>query len=356
MNSAMKRKGLSLALLLVPVVFLPGCGALDWVKDKLGMSKKSDAQQTQLAAGGSAGDALVSMNGKTIITKTDLDQVFDQVLAENPQLKAVLPLMPDAKYNVLMGMVTQAIVDRYVADNKIDQRDEYQKELENMTKSVKRMLNARYFGVEHPVAISDEEVKKFYDDNKASMPDLLVSKGGVKAAGLPFDKEADAKAFAAKVNGKDLSKAATEAGLKDKVSDFKLVNAQSVGIDAAVRNVVVGMKKFPATEVVKGTDGKFWVAHATGAEQATYRPFDQVKAALKQFVEKEKRMEMFDKEVNQLKDKYNVVVNEAAFKAEQEQAKAAEDMQQEVGGLVPQRARVADAQEKGEKPKAARAA
>src|SRR5579872_348465 len=138
MNSPMKRKLVGVALLVVPLMFLPGCGALNWIKDKLGMGKGS-VDQSQLAAGPQAGDVLVTMNGKSLITVGDLNQVFEQVLVENPQLKAVLPLMPDAKYNVLMGMVTQAIVDKYVQEHKIDQRSEYQKELENMTKSVKRM-------------------------------------------------------------------------------------------------------------------------------------------------------------------------------------------------------------------------
>jgi hypothetical protein len=297
----------ALALLLVPVVFLPGCGAWDWLKEKFGGSKSC------MSCDSSA--VLVSMKGKPVITMQSFEKEFDQLLEENPHLKSVLALMPDAKKNFLSGMVNQEIVDSWVTENKVDQKAEYKKELDRMMRSVKRMLNTKYFGIEHPVQVSENEVSDFYEKNKDSMPDLMVSRGGVQAAGVSFEKEADAKAFIAKVKEvKDIKKAADALKLSKNYRDFKLVNAHSLGMDVALRDKIVAIAKTPSVELIKLSDKSCWVVSATNKEETKYRPFDQVKSGLEQFVAKEKRMEMFDKEISKLKSDYNVTINEDNLK------------------------------------------
>lgn len=294
----------ALALLVVPMVFLPGCGWLDCLR-----GKKETAE---------GGKAVVTMSGDVVITTKSFEAEFQQLLEENPHLKSVLAMMPDAKKNFLMGMVNQQVVDKWVAANKVDQKEEYAKELERMMRSVKRMLNTKYFGLEHPVQVGDAEVTEFYNKNKDSMPDLIVSRGGVKAVGVSFEKEAEAKAFVGKVRElKDISKAANVAHVSKHLRDFKLVNAQSLGIDAVLRDKIVSLEKVPCIELVKVSDKSFWVVSATAKEESQYRPLEQVKAGLEQYVAKEKRMEMFDKEITKLKTEYNVVINEEALKAEE---------------------------------------
>lgn len=312
---------MSLLAACLLIAMLPGCALVDWFKSKTG-TRASD-QSASLS-----GDVLASLNGKAIITVESLNSDFNQLLEENPQLKSVLPLMPDAKYNFFMGMISQSVVDKYIEDSGIDTSAEYKKELENTMRSVKRMLNTKYFGLKHPVVVTDAEVKKFYEENKESMPDLLVSRGGVKAMGIQFDTDAKAKDFVSKAKGQDFNKIAAQLGLKDKVVDFKLVNNQSLGVDTAIRTKLVAIKKFPALEVVTDSNGKIWVVYASGSEAPEYRSFEQVKAPLKQFVEKEKRMELFDKEINKLKDSYKVQINEEYFKNQEQAQPNGQDAQQ----------------------------
>lgn len=326
-GSSMKKMQLAgkfaVALLVVPMVFLPGCGWLECLR-----GKKDAAAE---------GKPVVTMAGDVVITTKSFEAEFEQLLEENPHLKSVLALMPDAKKNFLMGMVNQNVVDKWVSANKIDQKEEYQKELDRMMRSVKRMLNTKYFGLEHPVQVGENEVAEFYDKNKDSMPDLIVSRGGVKASGVSFEKEADAKAFLAKVREmKDISKAANAAHVTKNLRDFKMVNSQSLGMDAALREKIVSLEKVPTVELVKVNDKSFWVVSATAKEESQYRPLEQVKAGLEQYVAKEKRMEMFDKEISKLKADYNVVINEDALNPEP--ATQVADAQQE-----PAQAVVADA-------------
>ncbi len=269
------------------------------------------------------------MAGSPLISVANLEHDFNQLLQENPQLQQIITVMPDARYNFLQGMVSQAVVDRYVADNRLRDKKEYQEEKKRLTQSVEKMLNTKYFNMEHPVEVADAEVTKFYDENKKVMPELLLDRGGVKAVGISFHSHDEAKAFAAKAKGQDLVKAAKASGLASKVHDFKLVNAQSAGMDNAVRNKIAAMTRVPAVDVVKGEDNSFWVVHATERRDAKYRPLDeQVKAGLKQYIEKEKRVAILDKEIAKLKEKYHVVVNEAYFKPQQQDQTATAQAQQ----------------------------
>ena len=327
------KQSFAIGILVVSVTVLPGCG--QWLKDKLGMGGKDEPSSAQGVVGG--GDVLVSIKGKAVVTAQSFENEFDQLLNENPQLKSILPMMPDAKKNFLMGMVNQEVVDFWVAENKVNEKQDYKKEYDRMMHQVKRMLNTKYFGQEHPVQVGDAELQEYYEKNKDTMPDLLISRGGVKVVGVSFDKEDDAKAFLAKVNATkgDVKKAADDAKFSKNFRDFKIVNKQSVGIDAALRDKVVELKKVPTTELVKVGDKSFWVVRATEKEEVKYRPFDQVKPGLEQYVAREKRMEAFEKQINKLKQEYNVVVNEAGLAAKEEKEKLAADTKDESANLVP---------------------
>jgi hypothetical protein len=326
----------SLSLLVLPLVFLPGCKPLDWFKDS--------STSTNQASSGPAGqalsdDVLVTINGKPVVTVESYEHDFDQLLEENPQLKQVLPFMPDARQNFLQGLANQEIVNLYIADRKIDQRPEYKKDLERMQRSLVRVLNTKYFAAEHPVKVSDSDVHAYYDTNKDKMQELVISRGGVQAMGVQFEKEADAQAFMNKVKGKsaqfmDIVK---EQKLTDKVRDFKLVNKQSVGIDPVLRNKIASITSVPMIELVKVNDKTFWVINATALEEVKYRSFEEVKEPLRGLVEREKTNEALQLAIEAIKKDMNIVVNEDYFKKEQnaaEQAEVAFNQQQEANKVA----------------------
>jgi hypothetical protein len=324
-------KFLKVALLVTPLAFLPGCGPLEWIKEKLNGSSTSVATTEGVAAGGEqlSGEVLATMNGKPVVTVSALKQQMNQLMEENPQLKSVLPFMPDVEHNVFKSMVSQEVVNKYVSENKIKDSTEYKKDKERAEKALENALNYKYFAQANPVKVTESEVKNFYETYKNSIPELMISRGGVQATGLAFDKEALAKSFFEKVkSGKaaEFAKAAKEAGLSDKVRDFKLVNAQSVGIDPVLRNKIVSATKVPSADMLKAGE-QYWVIIVTAKEEAKYRPFDQVKADIEREVEKQKRMEAFEQQIGKLKTEYKVVENDEYFKKQQ--------AQQPKGGKLP---------------------
>lgn len=311
-HKAASNSPLRLALLLAPVVLLSGCTPLDWIKGKLGVGERAkDAYaflDEDLSKDGSK--ALATMGDKVIVSEKSFERDFNQLLADNPQLQQVLPMMPDAKAGFLKGIVSQAVVDKDIADKGIDQTPEYQEELARTVRTVKSMLNTKYFSQQYQVQVSDADAQKFYDDNKTSMADLLISRGGVHATGVSCKSEAEAKDLAARAKGKDLTKVADSAGKKANVRDFKLVNSDSIGIDATLKSKIVAMKKFPAVEVIKAGDGNFWVVSAASSEEPKYRAFAEVKEGIKQYLAKEKRMEIINQQIERLRTELKVVVND----------------------------------------------
>lgn len=329
--------------LLLPVIMLPGCGFIDWIKNKFGKETKGAEQVVDFSSPmtniscNDTSEILVTIKGKPAITVKTFERDFELLLEENPQLKSVLPFMPDARKNFLGGLVNQEVVDLYVQQHNLDKKVEYKQDLERLQRSVVRMLNTKYFAAAHPVSVEEAEVASYYENNKDKMQELVISRGGVQTSGVQFEKEAEAKAFFTKVQGKSLQAIAKVENITDKVKDFKLVNKQSVGIDPVLRSKIVAFEKVPTTELVKVNDKTFWVVQATSKEDAKYRSFEEVKEPIKQLVEREKSNEALQKVIEGLKQDMQVAVNYDYFK--QSEASTQEEqqvvIQQEQGNNKP---------------------
>jgi parvulin-like peptidyl-prolyl cis-trans isomerase-like protein len=310
--------------LLMPLVFLSGCGVVDWFKGKCGMGSGSSTPQEMVGSNpmtniavNDTSEVLVTINGRRVVTVDSFEREFNILLEENPQLKSVLPFMPDARRNFLTGLVNQEVVDLYVFDNHLDKKIEYQRDLERLHRSVIRMLNTKYFTAAHPIEVNDEAVKAYYEANKDKMQELVVSRGGVQTVGVQFEKESEAKAFFAKAQGKNITDVAKTSNLSDKVRDFKFVNKQSVGIDPDLRNKIVALERLPSTELIKVNDKTHWVVQVTIREETKYRAFEEVKEPLRSVVEREKSNESLQKAIEGLKGDLKVVINDDYFKTKE---------------------------------------
>ncbi len=288
-------------IMIGSLMLLPGCGLLDWVKEKLSSKPGAMGQKD----GDSSGAVLVTINGKALITKGMLDAEKKKLLDANPQLQAMIALMDEKQLdrNLMEGLTSREIIRKHVKDNGIDRSEKYQNDYNLVLGQVKDALNTRYFMESLSVDVADNEIEQFYAENKDAMPNLLVSRGGVQAAGVSFSSEQAAKDFAAKVKaGKNnITKVAKDAGVAGKLKDFNVVNDQSVGIDNELKAKITAMKSFPRTETFK-VGKEYWVVAAAKKEDSQYRPLEQVKAEIRQALEKDKTMKRFEEEVARLKD------------------------------------------------------
>jgi parvulin-like peptidyl-prolyl cis-trans isomerase-like protein len=329
-------------MIIASLVLLPGCALLDSIfgpseKQEVKNEFESEAAQKHESVKdvavevltednsvvpdeGLTGEVLVTMNGKPIVTVDSLKVEEDKLLEANPELKQMLAFMDQSQLdrNLAEGLMNQAMVDQAITEKGINKTDAYKKEIKEGFKAVERMINTKFFTQSFNIKISDADIRTYYDANKDSIPQLVVSRGGVKAMGIQFDTEAEAKAFAAQIpiQGNDMQKVAQAMSMGDKVRDFMTVNPQTVGIDVDVKNKILAATKFPAVEIVKSKDNKFWVIIATAKEETQYRPFDQIKAGIKEHLEKEEQAKQFNDEMNKLKERFKVKMSETFFAPE----------------------------------------
>jgi hypothetical protein len=307
------RKHFHVTLLLAPLLLLSGCLSTTEKQESVSVSSETDSAVRNLDDGS---PVLMRIDGRPVLTVKSIDADFERLVEENPQFKQVLPFMPDAKMNFFKGMVSQQIIDEYIHRNGIDTSPEYQREYAKTIDQVKHMMNMNHFSERHPAEVSEAEVRRFYDENKDRIPDLMQSQGGVKAEGVSFTNEDDAKAFQAKAKEASTSfeKLAADAGYASHYNDFKLVNAQSMQIDPALKAKLMKVTSFPSVELIN-VGNEWWVVHAESKAEPTYVPFDNVKSTILDHLKKQKQMETFEKVIDTYKEKYGVEIDDAPLRA-----------------------------------------
>lgn len=301
-----------IALLLAPLLLLPGC----WTCEKHEHAVVGSDVGTMVKSVEDGSPVLMKIDGRPVLTVKGIDADFERLLEENPNFKQMLAYMPDAKLNFFQGMVSQQVIDEYIHRNKIDSSPEYQRELAKTIDQVKHMLNMNYFSERHPAEVSETEVRKFYDENKDKIPDLMQSQGGVKAEAVSFGSEEDAKAFLAKAKEStgDFAKIATDAGYANNYRDFKLVNAQSIQIDPTLKAKIIKITSFPSMELFN-VGNEWWVVNAHSSAEPVYVSFDKVKPMIQEHLKKQKQAEVFEKVIDKYKGEYHVEVDDAPLRS-----------------------------------------
>jgi hypothetical protein len=322
------KKNLYVVLALSPLLLLSGCGEKSTPKSTTGRTVANTA------------DWVVKIGDEVIVTAGEFKDKFNQLLEEKPQIKSMLPLMPNLQKDFAKGLGNQEAVARYIADQKIDQKSEYIARKAKMEEAVTQILNAEFFAQAfESKKLTDADVKKFYEENKDTMQGIMTSRGGANTVGVMFEKKADAEAFLDKARAAgralNLERLAKEMGLGKKVRDFKLVHEQSFGVDPILRTKILAIKSAPALDIVAANDKTFWVIHVTSKEISKYRAFDEIKEDLKNIAEQTEKAKQMQAELDKLTKHYGLEVNEKFFEKLAPQAPAAQPAEQETGAEQP---------------------
>lgn len=352
--NAQKRVSHGIALLMVgSIVLLPSCGLMDWLKEKFGGGAPTTPAPTSVAVRVDDGSpVLATIDGKPLISQNMLEAEKKKLIEANPQMEAMIALMDESQLNrnLVDGMASREIIRKYVGDKKINETDKYQKDIEMAMNQVRDLLNTRYFMEDFKVDVTNDEITKFYNENKDSIPNLLLSRGGIASVGVPFSSDEAARNFMVKVKElkNNIERAAKDANLSEKVKNFNLVNAESIGIEPELRDKVVAIKTTPSLHKFK-VDNEFWVVAATRKEDPKYRDLDSVKVEIRQLLEKDKTMKVVEEEVSRLKNEYRVELNEEQFAAPADNPRAVQaagdakkDAVQAVKTAVAQKAKKAE--------------
>lgn len=324
----MNNKWLPLLLLVVSIIFLGNC---EFFKKQDETVKKDDLKGQASAGEIVSEKVLLSIGGKPALTVPEYEEYVDTVMAAQPQLKQLWQFMPDLAYELFDQLKKEIIIKNWVEKQNITQSPEYQKDKKQSTEFLERQLALKYFQEQYPklkgITVTDQEVRKAYDEQKKTIPQLTISRGGINAIGVMFDKQADAQEFLNKVKEPNVKfeTAAQEKGLS--VKNFSNVNEYSFEIDPQVKEKLMKVTKFPSFDIVKSKDGKYWVVKATGKEEPKYVPLEEVKDAFKQQLLMQK---LFGEEIKKLQDTMNIVENKEYFeKIKKERQEELDKMQKQ---------------------------
>jgi hypothetical protein len=305
------------------LMLLPSCKPLDWIKSKFGGG-------SQTSRGASASAVLLTIEGQPALTSEEFEKYYEQVLEQQPQLRSFAAMMPDLKENIYATLASQKILEYWAKKHKIDQKLEYQADRQALLENVERGLAIKYFQAEHPVMISDEDIKAFYDANKDSL--YVLAQGGANAVGVSFDNQAAAKTFLekAKQPKADISKLAGASKLTAR--NFGRVHDQSAHVEEGLRKQILGMKN---TVALLPVGKNYWVVQLTAKEDAKYYPFEQAKEDVRTRLNNDRMVEMFNTELGKLKNEYNVVEHKDYFGPKKEEAESVADNKDEASAPAP---------------------
>ena len=317
----MNKNLLPILSLLLAILVLPSC---EWsCCDKKGphshtaIEKMEGVEADDTNIMNSDAEVVISIGGVPSVRSDEFEMDLNKMLDSRPDLKRIIATMMPGQFerNVAEGLTHQLIVEKYIEDKGIDKTAAYQEEMQEGIKAIKRLTSTKFFANTFDVNISNEDIERFYNENKKEMHNLIISQGGVQVIGVPFDTKESAQLFSDAVsstNG-DIKVVAQQMNSSDKLRDFKLVNEASFDVDPAIRELVLSTSVFPTVEMIE-INNEYWVLSMPYKEEAKYRPLDdKIKDSIRQYLEKEKKEELFEAEINKLKEEYNVVINEAYF-------------------------------------------
>lgn len=317
-----KCKFLSVMLLAITIVAIPGCKWFEKAKEGSQCSSCPSEGKVEHKDGSVA---LISIEGKPALTAKEFEDFINKAVEGNEQAKLWMQFVPDFKEQVFKSKVRSTVMGEWAKRNGVRNSKEYREKERIILDSIRDSLDLEEFVKRNDADVSDADAEKYYEENKAQDPRIMLSPEGVKALGVSFKSQAEANEFAENVKK---NRSALEKLAKDKklsVTQFGVVNDESV-IDSKIKEKVNAAKSFPTVLVVRDEKGKFWVVLAQAKEKAQFRPFEQVKDLIKKLLKPKKLEEIIEKEVAKLEKEYNVTYDKSYF---EEQRKKAESEAQE---------------------------
>lgn len=247
------------------------------------------------------GAVLAEVNSGTITTGE-----FDRELKNLPEYLKAMAETPQGRKEMLDTMVIRELILQQAAKDGLDKSPEIEDKLQDLKKRliVETFLKKK---VESDSNVSDEELKKFYDQNK----DKFKVGEQVKASHILVKTEKEAKdalaALKAGGNFEDLAKKLSVDSSAAKGGDLGWFGKGNMV--PAFEKAVFALKEGQLSDVVKSDFG-FHIIKLTGKRAAGIRPFDEVKEQIKAALMPTKQQEIFQKIKDELKKTAKITIKE----------------------------------------------
>jgi len=251
------------------------------------------------------GTVLAEVNGNTITTddfKAEIDKL-------PPYLKPMVQ-SEEGKKELLDSMIVRQIILEQAKKDGVDKDKEVSDRMEDLRK---RLIVETYLKkkVEKEAQISDEEMKKFYDENK----DKFKAGDQVKASHILVKTEKEASDILAQLKG--------GAKFEDLAKKFSTDSTASKGGDLGwfpkgamvpeFDKVAFSLKEGEMSGIVKTQFG-FHIIKVTGKRPAGITPFEEVKDQIKSNLLPAKQQEIFTKMKEEMKKSAKISIKDDVLK------------------------------------------
>jgi peptidyl-prolyl cis-trans isomerase C len=288
----LKRTALQTAAVAICLAALVGCN-----QKPAGEAKKESK---------STSPVLAEVGG----AKITVDDFKKELETLPPYLKPMTETA-DGKKELLETMVIRELIMQEAQKDGTDKSEAVQAKLEELKK---RLVVEAYLKkkVEELAKVSDEDLKKFYDQNK----DKFKTGDQVKASHILVKEEKQAQDILGQLkkggNFEELAKKYSSDGAAAKGGDLGWFSKGSMIPE--FEKVVFGLKEGELSGVVKTKFG-YHIIKLTGKRAAGARSFEEVKDQIKAALLPQKQQEVFQKMKDEMKKSGKFSIKEDALKA-----------------------------------------
>lgn len=252
------------------------------------------------------GKVLAEVNGGSITTED-----FERELKNLPEYLKAMADTPQGRKEMLDTMVIRELILQQASKDGLDKSPDVEEKMRDLRKRivVESFLKKK---VEVESNVSDEDMKKFYEQNK----DKFKSGDQIKASHILVKAEKDAKDILAKLksggNFEELAKKSSVDSSSSKGGDLGWFGKGSMV--PAFEKAALALKEGQISEVVKSDFG-FHIIKLTGKRAAGIRPFEEVKEQIKGAIMPTKQQEVFQKIKDELKKSAKITIKEDVLNA-----------------------------------------
>jgi peptidyl-prolyl cis-trans isomerase C len=247
------------------------------------------------------GKVMAEVNSGSITTGD-----FERELKNLPEYLKAMADTPQGRKEMLDTMVIRELILQQASKDGLDKGPEIEEKLIDLKKRliVESFLKKK---VESESNVSDEDLKKFYEQNK----DKFKTGEQIKASHILVKTEKEAKDVLTQIksggNFEELAKKNSVDSSSAKGGDLGWFGKGSMV--PAFEKAALALKEGQVSEVVKSDFG-FHIIKLTGKRPAGIRPLEEVKEQIKGAIMPTKQQEVFQKIKEELKKTAKITVKE----------------------------------------------
>lgn len=253
------------------------------------------------SAGKKEGKVMAEVNGGSITTGD-----FERELKNLPEYLKAMADTPQGRKEMLDTMVIRELILQQASKDGLDKGPEIEEKLQDLRK---RLVVEAYLKkkVETESNVSDEDLKKFYEENK----DKFKTGEQIKASHILVKTEQEAKTILGLIKAggsfEELAKKSSVDSSAAKGGDLGWFGKGSMV--PAFEKAALALKEGQVSDVVKSDFG-YHIIKLTGKRPAGIRPLEEVKEQIKGAIMPGKQQEVFQKIKEELKKTAKITIKE----------------------------------------------